>query len=144
MAKRKGRQMLVRIHDGSTALPNGFDVLCGLTAKTLTINNEEIDVTSANCTDPGGKLWTEVLDGASRVAVSGSGFSKKDDAEARLTEVALSSPPVARLQIVVPNFGMFEADFFVSSGEFGGEQSGGVTFSLTAGSSGAVAFTPEA
>lgn len=143
MAKRKGRLMLVRIHDGSTALPNGFDVLCGLTAKTLTINNEEIDVTSANCTDPGGALWSEVLDGARRVAVSGSGLSKKDDAEARLAQVALSSPPVARLQIVVPNFGMFEGDFFVSSGEFGGEQSGGVTFSLTAGSTGPVTFTVE-
>lgn len=144
MAKKKGRLMLVKIHDGVTALPGGFEVLCGLTAKTLTINNEEIDVTSANCADPGGKLWTEVLDGVSRVSVSGNGFSKKDDAEAILVGVALATPPEARLQIIVPNIGTFEAMYFLSSSEFGGEQAGGVTFSLTAGSTGAVTFTAEA
>lgn len=144
MAKRNGRLMLIRIHDGVTALPNGFEVLCGLTAKTLTINNEEIDVTSADCDNPGNKLWTEVLNGVSRVSVSGSGFSKKDNAEAVLASIAMSTVPEARLRIFVPNIGVFEAQFFVSSSEFGGEQSGGVTFSLTAGSTGSVTFTPEA
>lgn len=143
MAKKKGRLMLVKIHDGVTALPNGFETLCGLTAKTLSLNNEEIDVTTSDCDAPGGKLWTEVMDGVSRVSVSGNGLSKKEDAEARLALVMMASPPTAMLQVIVPNFGTFEGTFFVSAGEFVGEQTNGQTFSFSAGSSGTVAFTAE-
>jgi len=138
MAKQKGRKLLVKIKSATE-----YDVLCGLTTKTLTINNEEIDVTTADCEDPDNAMWSEVLDSVKRVSLSGNGISKKDDAEATLAEIAMSSPPVAELQIIVPNFGMFEAAFFVQSSEFGGEQTGGVTFSLSAASTGPVTFTRE-
>lgn len=143
MAKKKGRLMLISIGDGEST--EGFDVLCALTAKTLTINNEEIDVTTPDCTTPGGVMWTEVLDGAKRVAVSGSGMSKKEDSEARLAEVAMNpAGPYANLQIVVPNFGTFQGRFFIQSSGFAGDATGGATFELSAGSSGAVTFAPEA
>lgn len=142
MAKQKGRTLLIKLSDGQET-PN-FETLCALTTKTLTINNEEIDVTTAECANPGGALWTEVMDGVKRVSLSGNGISKKDNAEARLAAVAMSSPPVIAAQIIVPNFGQFDGTFFIQSGDFGGEQSGGVTFSLTAASTGEVTFTPEA
>ena len=142
MAKKKGRQLLIKLSDGQ-ATPE-FETLCALTTKTLTINNEEIDVTTADRDAPGGALWTEVLDGVKRVSFSGNGISKKENAEARLATVAMSSPPVVAAQVIVPNFGAFEASFFIQSGDFGGDQTGGVTFSLSAGSTGAVTFTPEA
>ena len=140
MAKKKGRLMLIKIGDGAST--EVFTTLCALTARTLTINNEEIDVTTPDCTDPGGPMWTEVLDGAKRVAVSGNGTSKKETSEARLAEVAMASPPEVNLQIIVPNFGMFEGRFFVQSGGFGGDT--GVTFEFSAASTGAVEFTAEA
>lgn len=140
MAKKKGRTLLIKMKGAADT----FDVLCGLTTKTLTINNEEVDVTTADCDEPDGPTWTEVLDGVKRVSVSGNGLSKKENAEATLARVAMDSPPVAELQIIVPNFGTFEGSFFLQSGEFGGEQAGGVTFSLTAASTGTVTFTPEA
>lgn len=140
MAKAKGRQLLIKIGDGETS--EVFDTLCALTAKTLTINNEEIDVTTPDCDAPGGVMWAEVLDGVKRVAVSGNGISKKEDAEARLATVAMASPPVGNLQIIVPNFGTFAGAFFIQSGEFSGE--GSVNFSLSAASTGAVTFTAEA
>lgn len=142
MAKQKGRTLLIKLSDGQET-PT-FETLCALTTKTLTINNEEIDVTTANCTTPGGALWTEVMDGVKRVSFSGNGISKKDNAEARLAAVAMSSPPVIASQVIVPNFGQFDGTFFIQSGDFGGEQSGGVTFSLTAASTGEVTFAPEA
>lgn len=142
MAKQKGRTLLIKLSDGQET-PT-FETLCALTTKTLTINNEEIDVTTADCTTPGGALWTEVLDGVKRVSLSGNGISKKDNAEARLASVAMSSPPVVAAQIIVPNFGTFEGSFFIQTGDFGGDQSGGVTFSLSAGSTGEVTFTAEA
>lgn len=144
MAKKKGRQMLVFIGDGA-APTEAFEVLCALTAKTLTINNEEIDVTTPDCEEPGGVMWTEVLDGAKRVALSGSGMSKKENSEARLAEVAMNPDgPFANLRIVVPNFGTFQGSFFIQSSGFAGDGTGGGTFEFAAGSSGAIAFTPEA
>ena len=143
MAKKKGRQMLIRIGDGAEA--EVFEVLCALTAKTLTVNTEEIDVTTPDCTEPGGKMWTEVLDGVSRVSVSGSGTSKKEDAEARLAEIAMApGGPYANLEIVVPNFGTFAGNFFVQSVGFAGDGTGAATFEFSAASNGAVTFTAEA
>lgn len=141
MAKQKGRLLLIKIGDGEAS--ETFDTLCALTTKSININNEEIDVTTADCTTPGGKMWTEVLDGTSRVSVSGQGMSKKDDAEARLATVALASPPVANCQIVVPNFGTFAGAFFVQGTGFGGDATGGVSFELSLASTGPVTFTAE-
>ena len=142
MAKQKGPTLLIKLSNGEET--PSFEVLCALTTKTLTINNEEIDVTTADCTAPGGPLWTEVLDGAKRVSFTGQGISKKENAEARLATVAMSSPPVVAAEVVVPNFGTFAGAFFIQSSGFGGEQSGAVTFDLTAASNGPVTFTAEA
>jgi TP901-1 family phage major tail protein len=139
MAKQKGRLMLVNIGDGAGS--ETFAKLCGLRSKTLTINNSEIDVTTADCDSPGGALWTEVLGGVKRVSVSGNGYFKDETTETRLNTVAMSADPVANFQIIVPDFGTFAGAFFVSSVEYGGEQEDGVTYSLSLASSGAVTFT---
>ena len=141
MAKKKGRTLLIKIGDGAD--PEVFTTLCALQSKTITINNEEFDVTTPDCDAPEGPMWTEVMDGTKRVSVSGNGTSKGEDAEKRLLEVLMASPPIANLQVIVPNFGQFDAAFFCNSGDLGGEQSGAGTFSLSAGSSGAVTFTAE-
>ena len=119
MSKKKGRTLLVKIGDGSS--PEVFIVLCALTTKSLTINNAEFDVTTADCIAPGGALWTEVMDGAKRVAVTGTGISKEEAAEKRLVAVAMASPPVANMQIIVPNFGTFDGEFFAQSAGLGGD-----------------------
>lgn len=142
MAKKKGRELLIKLGDGEAS--ETFDTLCALTTKSFTINNEEVDVTTASCDTPGGKVWTEVLDAASRVSFSGTGFSKKEDAEARLVAVAMMSPPACNAQVVVPNIGTFAGRFFIQSSGFGGDVNGGVTFELSAASDGAVTFTAEA
>lgn len=139
MAKQKGRLMLIKIGDGESL--ETFNTLCGLRSKTLTINNSEIDVTTADCDDPGGALWTEVLTGAKRVSVSGSGYFKDETSEARLNTVLMADDSICNFQVIVPDFGTFEGAFMVQTGEFGGEQEDGVTQSLTLGSSGEVTFT---
>jgi TP901-1 family phage major tail protein len=143
MAKQLGRLMLVRIGDGATPT-EAFGLLCGLRSKTLSINNSEIDVTTADCTDPGGPLWTEVLSGVKRISVSGNGYFKDEATEARLNTVALSADPICNFQIVVPELGTFAGAFHVSTVEYGGEQEEGVTYSLSLGSSGSVTFTAAA
>jgi TP901-1 family phage major tail protein len=142
MAKQKGRLMLIKIGDG--AATEAFTTLCGLRSKTLTINNAEVDVTSADCADPGGPLWTEVMEGVKRVAVSGNGYFKDDANEATLVTLAMSASPIGTFQVIIPAFGTFQGEFIVSSVEFGGEQEDGVTYSLSLSSSGEVAFTAAA
>lgn len=142
MAKQKGRLMLVNIGDGAGS--ETFAKLCGLRSKTLTINNSEIDVTTADCDNPGGPLWTEVMDGVKRVSVSGNGYFKDETTEARLNTVAMGASPIANFQIIVPDFGTFAGAFFVQSVEYGGEQEDGVTYSLSLASTGAVTFTAAA
>lgn len=142
MAKQKGRLMLIKIGDG--AQTEAFGDLCGLRSKTLTINNSEIDVTTADCANPGGPLWTEVLTGVKRVSVSGNGYFKDEATELRMNTVAMAADSIANFQIVVPAFGTFGGSFFLSSVEYGGEQEDGVTYSLSLASNGAVTFTPAA
>lgn len=139
MAKQLGRLLLIKIGDGEAS--EAFTTLCGLTSKTLTINNSEIDVTTADCTDPGGALWTEVLSGVKRVSVSGNGYFKDETAELRMNTVAMAASAIANFQIIVPDFGTFAGPFIVSSVDYGGEQEGGVTYSLSLGSADEVTFT---
>ena len=138
MSKQLGRKMLVRIGDGETS--EQFIVLCGLTAKTFSINNSEIDVTTADCTDPGGALWGEVLSGVKRVNVSGNGLFKDEASEARINAVALSAEAKANFQIFIPDFGTFSGSFMVTQLDWAGDQDGGQTYSLSLGSDGVIAF----
>lgn len=142
MAKAKGRLLLIKIRT-APGTPDTFTTLCALNTKSIDINNATIDVTTPDCTTPGGALWQEVLDGVKAIAVSGEGFTKDDTAEARLMTAAMASPPVEEFQIVVPNFGTFEGEFFVSSTGFRGDATGGVTFSLGLTSNKAITYTAE-
>lgn len=137
MAKQLGRALLVKIYDGTT----DHDNLCGLNSKSLTINNTSIDVTTPDCTTPGGVLWTETLNGVKNVSVSGDGFFEDSAAEARMNTVAMAADNSTTFEIVVPDFGTYSGTFRIDSVDFGGETEGGVTYSISLSSSGAVTFT---
>ncbi|PYE80815.1 phage major tail protein, TP901-1 family [Pseudoroseicyclus aestuarii] len=138
--KQLGRLLLVKIATGSSA----YATLCGLTTKTVTVNNNEIDVTTADCDEPGGPLWTEVLSGTKRVSVSGNGLFEDSAAEKKLIDLAMAADSIAQFQIILPDFGTFTGSFHLASQEYGGEQEGGMTYSLTLNSSGPVEWAPEA
>lgn len=145
MAKQKGRALLLKIGDG--AATEVFSNLCGLTSKTLTLNNNSYEVTTADCTAPAGQLWREVQTGIRSVSVSGNGYFEDSVTETRLKTVAVgtgasdTADAIANFQIVVPDFGTFAGAFHIDSLEYGGEQENGVTYSLALSSSGAVTFT---
>jgi TP901-1 family phage major tail protein len=139
MAKQLGRALLVKIGDGEAS--EAFSNLCGLNSKSLTINNSSIDVTTPDCTTPEGALWTETLAGLKNLSVSGDGFFEDSTTEARANTVAMSADNVANFQIVVPDFGTYAGAFRIDTLEFGGETEGGVTYSVSLSSTGAVTFT---
>ncbi len=137
MAKQLGRALLVKIDDGTGTKNN----LCGLNSKSLTINNSSIDVTTPDCTTPEGALYTETLAGLKNVSVSGDGFFEDSTAEARMNTVAMAADNSTTFEVVVPDFGTYAGTFRITSVEFGGETEGGVTYSLSLESSGAVTFS---
>tara|TARA_R100001086_G_scaffold112214_1_gene57242 strand:+ start:929 stop:1354 length:426 start_codon:yes stop_codon:yes gene_type:complete len=139
MAKQLGRALLVKIGDGEAS--EAFTNLCGLNSKSITINNNSIDVTTPDCTTPEGALWTETLNGVKNVSVSGDGFFEDSTAELRANTVAMAADNSVNLQIIVPDFGTYAGAFRISSLEFGGESEGGVTYSASFESTGAVTFT---
>lgn len=139
MAKQLGRALLVKIGDGAS--PEVFSNLCGLNSKSLTINNSSIDVTTPDCTTPGGALWTETLNGLKNVSVTGDGFFEDSASELRMNTVAMAADNVCNFQIVVPAFGTYAGAFRIASLDFGGETEGGVTYSVSLESTGAVTFT---
>lgn len=139
MAKQLGRALLVKIGDGEAT--ESFNNLCGLNSKSLTINNSAIDVTTPDCTSPEGLLFTETLAGLKNISVSGDGFFEDSAAEARMNTVAMQNDNQANFEIVVPDFGTYAGAFRLTSVEFGGETEGGVTYSISLESTGAVTFT---
>lgn len=139
MAKQLGRALLVKIGDGGGT--ETFANLCGLNSRSLTINNSSIDVTTPDCTSPEGALWTETLNGLKNVSVSGDGYFEDSTAEARMNSVAMAADNACNFQIIVPDFGTYAGSFRIASLEFGGETEGGVTYSLSLESTGAVTFT---
>lgn len=139
MAKQLGRALLVKIGDGES--PEVFSNLCGLNSKSLTINNSSIDVTTPDCTTPGGALWTETLNGLKNVSVTGDGFFEDSTSEARMNTIAMAADNVCNFQIIVPAFGTYAGAFRIASLDFGGETEGGVTYSVSLESTGAVTFT---
>lgn len=143
MAKKLGRLMLIKLWDGAATTP-AFQTIAALRSKSLTINNNAIDVTTPDPITPEGPLWTELLNGATNLSVTGSGYAVKQDAEVALSELSISGDAREDFEIVVPNIGTFAGSFMVASLEAGGEQEDGVTFGLTLNSAGAITFTPEA
>lgn len=139
MAKQLGRALLVKIGDGAS--PEVFSNLCGLNSKSMTINNSSIDVTTPDCSTPGGALWTETLNGLKNVSVTGDGFFEDSASELRMNTVAMAADNVCNFQIVVPAFGTYAGAFRIASLDFGGETEGGVTYSVSLESTGAVTFT---
>jgi len=140
MAKQLGRAMLVKIEttDGGASYTTVF----GLNSKTLTINNTSIDVTTPDQTTPGGVLWTETLNGVKNIAVSGDGFFEDDGtADARVIAQAMAADNEADFQIEVPDLGTWTGNFRIASFEMGGETEGGVTFSISLESNGAITYT---
>ena len=132
MPAQKGKDLLLKMHDGSA-----FATVAGLRAKTLAFNAQTVDVTHA---ESAGR-WRELLEGAGvkRAAVSGSGLFK-DAASDALVRQTFFDGTVRDCQMVIPDFGTVEGPFQISSLEFAGSHDGEVTFEIALESAGELTF----
>src|SRR5947209_18075458 len=134
MAAEKGKDLLLKIYDGSS-----YTSVAGLRANRLSFNAESVDTSHA---ESAGR-WRELLEGAGvkRAAIAGRGLFK-DAATDALMRQTFFDGAVKSYQIVIPDFGTVEGAFQIASLEFAGEHNGEVTYELSLESAGALTFTP--
>jgi TP901-1 family phage major tail protein len=133
MPAQKGKDLLIKIGDGST----GFVTVAGLRTRQIAFNAETVDVTNS---DSAGR-WRELLAGVGvrRAGITGSGVFKDDMSDSRMRQVFFDGD-ILTYQILIPDFGRIEGPFQITSLEYRGEHAGEVTFEMAFESAGAMTF----
>lgn len=136
MAAQKGRLILIKIGDGTTPTEN-FTTLGGIRSKTITINNEQIDVTSDDTSG-----WRELFPdaGISSISVSGSGILKTGDDLTDAHDAAVNKTLI-NCQIIVPGMAEYVGPFQITNFQVGGEYNQPGTFSISLESGGDIEVT---
>jgi len=135
MSVQKGKDLLIKLDlTGS----GGFETVAGLRASRITFNAEAVDVTTLEST--GG--WRELLGGAGvrSAAISGSGVFRDADTDERARLIFFNGE-VPDFQVIIPDFGIVEGPFQITSIEYAGNHDGEATYELAMASAGALTFT---
>ncbi len=135
MAVQSGKDLLVKIDiNGSRQ----FETVAGLRASRISFNAETVDVTSLE--SAGG--WRELLAGAGMrsASISGSGVFRDSDTDERARQIFFDGE-MPEFQVVIPDFGIVEGPFQITSIEYAGSYNGEATYELTLASAGALTFT---
>jgi len=135
MAKQPGKDILLKI--GDDASPETFATVMGLTTKTLSFNNEQVDTTDSGSVN----RWRELLSGAGirSFSASGEGFFS-DTAPDESMRAAAMTDAHKNFQVIVPDFGTFEGPFQIATLEYTGEHNGAAQFSVSLESAGEITF----
>ncbi|CTQ50907.1 phage major tail protein, TP901-1 family [Jannaschia donghaensis] len=136
MTVQAGKDLLLKVDQDGTGV---FVTLAGLRATRLTFNAGSIDVTSTE--SAGG--WRELLGGGGvkSAAVSGSGIFRDEGTDARARQLFFDGE-VPAFQVIIPDFGIVEGPFQITSLEYGGTHDGEATYEIALASAGELIFTP--
>ena len=134
MAAQKGKDLLVKIDDGTGA----FVTVAGLRTRRLSLNADTVDATDAESVG----RWRELLGGAGvrRASLAGNGIFKDQASDALVRQVFFDGT-IRNWQIVIPDFGLIAGAFQISSLDWRGEHASEVTFDIALESAGALTFT---
>ena len=134
MAAQKGKDLLLKIDDGTTA----FITVAGLRTQRFALNAEAVDITHQ---ESAGR-WRELLAGAGvrRASIAGTGVFNDAASDAMIRQVFFDAI-IRRWQIIIPSFGIVEGPFQISGLDYRGEHSAEVTFELSIESPGELTFT---
>lgn len=135
MPAQKGRAIIIAIGDGATV--EAFTSIAGLRTKTLTINNETVDITTSDEAP-----WRELLGdtGLRSVSLSGSGVFQDDTAINAIEDLVMSGL-LSNFKITFENGDDITGAFQVTSFEYGGEHTAEQTYSMSLESSGTPVLT---
>ncbi len=135
MAAQNGKDLLIKLD-----LNGGgqFETIAGLRASRISFNAETVDVTSLE--SQGG--WRELLGGAGvrSAGISGSGVFKDAATDERARQIFFDGE-VPDFQVIIPDFGIVQGAFMITSIEYAGSHNGEATYELSMASAGALSFT---
>jgi len=131
MAAQQGKELLLKIHDGTD-----YQLIGGFQSNEFSINGETVDVTSK---DSAG--FKELLDGAGlrSISTNGNGVFMNDAAFTLAhTHVLAGTHPLC--EIIVPGFGTYTGPFAITALSMTGAHEGAVTYNITLDSAGPITF----
>ncbi len=135
MGAQSGKDLLIKLD-----LTGGgqFTTIAGLRATRVSFNAESVDITSLE--SAGG--WRELLGGAGvkSASISGSGVFKDASTDERTRQVFFDGQ-TPDFQVVIPDFGIVEGPFQVTSIEYAGSHNGEATYEISLSSAGQLSFT---
>ena len=135
MSAQKGRDLLLKVDSTGAGV---YQTVAGLRSNALTFNAETVDATSQESTG----AWRELLAGAGlkSAAVRGSGIFKDAASDATIRGYFFAGT-IRNWRVIVPDFGIVDGPFQITSLEVAGRHDGEVNFDLALESAGALTFT---
>ncbi|MCO6381883.1 MAG: phage major tail protein, TP901-1 family [Vannielia sp.] len=135
MAAQNGKDLLIKMDMTGSGL---FETVAGLRATRVSFNTESVDVTSLE--SQGG--WRELLAGAGvkSANISGSGVFRDEASDERARQIFFDGE-TPEFQVIIPDFGVVEGAFQITSVEYAGSHDGEATYELALASAGALSFT---
>ena len=136
MAVQAGKDLLIKV-DMTT--DGNFETIAGLRATRISFNAEAVDVTALD--SAGG--WRQLLAGAGvrSASISGSGVFRDASTDERARQL-LFDGLTPDFQIVIPEFGVVEGPFQVTSLEYAGQLNSEATYEMSLASAGQLQFVP--
>ena len=136
MTVQKGKDLLIKLDLTGTGQ---FETIAGLRATRITFNAETVDVTSLE--SAGG--WRELLGGAGvkSAGISGSGVFRDEGTDERARQIFFDGQ-VPDFQVIIPDFGIVQGKFMITSSEYAGAHDGEATYELAMASAGQLSFNP--
>lgn len=135
MGAQNGKDLLIKLD-----MTGGgqFETIAGLRATRISFNAESVDVTSLE--SQGG--WRELLGGAGvkSASISGSGVFRDESTDERARQIFFDGT-VPDFQVIIPDFGVIQGAFQMTSIEYAGNHNGEATYELSMASAGALSFT---
>ncbi|WP_147104101.1 phage major tail protein, TP901-1 family [Tateyamaria sp. syn59] len=135
MGAQNGKDLLLKVDMTSDGQ---FETIAGLRATRVSFNAETVDVTSLE--SQGG--WRELLAGAGvrSAAITGAGVFKDEGTDERARQIFFDGE-TPDFQVIIPDFGIVEGPFQVTSLEYSGSHNGEATYEVSLASAGALTFT---
>lgn len=135
MGAQNGKDLLVKVDMSSDG---SFQTLAGLRATRVSFNAESVDVTSLE--SQGG--WRELLGGAGvrSASISGSGVFRDAGTDERARQLFFDGE-TPDFQVIIPDFGIVQGPFQVTSIEYAGSHNGEATYEMSMASAGALEFS---
>ena len=134
MAAQNGRDMLVKIKNSA----GDFVTLAGLRRKAFRLNAQAVDITNTDSAQG----WKELLPGAGvkSAEISGAGVFRDTESDA-LARTAFFEQSVELYRFILPDFGVVEGPFLLTSLSYAGTYQGEATYELTLMSAGVPNFS---